>query len=152
MGNGTVEGQESVTGAGAPTEENGNIESPVRALELATEELWTTAEFEEAEPCDVIEISDEDMAELERAEEERPEAVGREEGIEAGGRPEQTEEEETADEIETLAGYGYPSPFTRHEVLGPYTIYPYRTVGKLFFKRGGKKQQQNLCHYPEPQV
>lgn len=32
--------------------------------------------------------------------------------------------------------YTYPPPFTRYQNFDQYTIYPYKTVGKLFFKLG----------------
>ena len=134
----TEEGQVPTEELDAAVETSGNIQSPTRMLETATAEIWTLAEMEEAEPCDVIEVSDEDLTQSLQAEEERPEPTGRGEGIETGGLPEQAAADEEPEEaIETL-GYGYPPPFTRHEVLCPYTIYPYRTIGKLFFKRGGR--------------
>ena len=121
--------------AGGPEElaqENGNTSSPVRALQLATEELWTASEMEEAKPCDIIEI---DEAEIESAESL---LEGEEEHLIAGGEPDD-DGEPTAEEedIELLAGYGYPAPFTRWENFCRYTLYPYRTIGKLFFKQGG---------------
>jgi V8-like Glu-specific endopeptidase len=33
-------------------------------------------------------------------------------------------------------GYSYPFPFTRTQVYDAYTVFPYRTVGKLFFTQG----------------
>jgi V8-like Glu-specific endopeptidase len=36
-----------------------------------------------------------------------------------------------------LLGYSYPAPYTRYEVFPNYKIYPFTTVGKLFFKQGG---------------
>jgi V8-like Glu-specific endopeptidase len=34
-------------------------------------------------------------------------------------------------------GYNYPAPFTRYENFDDYKVYPYRTVGKLYFKQYG---------------
>ena len=62
MANGTTEGRDIMAGEGNP-EGGGNIASQVRELELAERELWTAEEFEEAEPCDIIEISDKDLQE-----------------------------------------------------------------------------------------
>jgi V8-like Glu-specific endopeptidase len=40
--------------------------------------------------------------------------------------------------IELLTtGTGYPPPFTRYENFDAYKVYPYRTVGKLFFRPFG---------------
>lgn len=117
-----------------------NISSLERSIQLAEEEIWTTAEMEEAEPCDVIEVSDEMLEEIEQTAEERPEPTGKGEGLAAGGLPEDGEEdEETGEEpLATSGGYNYPPPFTRHNVICPYSYRPFRTVGKLFFKRGGR--------------
>ena len=114
------------------TQDNGNSSSPVRALQLAKEELWTASEMEEATPCDILEI---DEAELEGAEDV---LAGDDENLVSGGEPEEDGEPATDDEeIELLAGYGYPAPFTRWENFDSYKVYPYRCVGKLFFNQGG---------------
>ena len=46
----------------------------------------------------------------------------------------------------TSNGYTYPFPFTRYEVIDPgstsYEAYPYRTNGKVFFKRG---KENRVC-------
>ena len=36
-----------------------------------------------------------------------------------------------------ISGYSYPAPFTRYENFDSYSTYPYKTVGKLFFKQYG---------------
>ncbi len=51
-----------------------------------------------------------------------------------GGEP--LSDEVDAEPQATTGGYDYPPPFTRFEVPAPYTVYPYRSIGKLFFKRG----------------
>jgi V8-like Glu-specific endopeptidase len=35
-------------------------------------------------------------------------------------------------------GWTYPTPFDRHEVFPRYSAYPYKTVGKLFFRQNGQ--------------
>lgn len=111
-------------------EDGGNMASPLQALQTAAEaeQIWTVQAMEEAQPCDIIEI---DEAELERQLAETAEGGER---IVAGGLPE--EEAEAGDEVETVAGYSYPSPFSRWENMCDYRKYPFRCVGKLFFKRG----------------
>jgi V8-like Glu-specific endopeptidase len=140
MANGTEEGMVPAEETEPSAEGNGNIQSPVRDLKLATAELWTTAEFEEAEPCDIIEISEEELEEFQRATQGKPEADAKGASIEEGGPPEvEAEADEEQAPAATAGGYNYPAPFTRHEVLCSYSIYPYRTIGKLFFEQGGGK-------------
>lgn len=117
-------------------EENGNVASPVEEVNLQQSEFWTMDEMLEAEPCDIIEISDE---ELESAARETLDQEGDSRLI-AGGLPDDAEEPgPTAEEdLETLAGYGYPAPYSRWENFVDYTKFPFRTVGKLFFKRGSR--------------
>lgn len=133
----TIEGQVGSTDLDVAAGSDGNIQSPAVALELASEQIWTVSEMEEAQPCDVIEISDEDLKKFLQAEEEKPEPTGAGEGVESGGKPEQAAGEGVAQPAVETLGYGYPPPFTRHEVLCSYSIYPYITIGKLFFKQGG---------------
>ncbi len=120
----------------APAEgPDGNIGSPVTALLAAAgDELWTAAEMEQAEPCDIIEI-DEDALAAELAE-LAPTADADGAKTIAGGEPDDDEAPADAEPQATSGGYNYPPPFTRYEVFSPYTVYPYRTIGKLFFKRG----------------
>ncbi|MDJ0657911.1 MAG: hypothetical protein QNJ42_00300 [Crocosphaera sp.] len=115
----------------------GNSSSPVATLQLQTEgeELWTMEEMEEAEPCNIIEI-DEDALKAQM------EAASQGVSVEGGGMIVEGCEPELEDaDIDTQAtsgGYNYPGPFTRFEVFDDYRVYPYRCVGKLFFKRGGR--------------
>ncbi len=132
---GTEEGRDIVEEIEPETDANGNIESPVRSLEVAATEVWTASEMEEAQPIDLIEVSEQDVEEADKEIEEELVGGGSDSGVQAGGTPE-VEEEGTGEEL--LAGYGYPPPFTRHNVIPPYSLYPYRTVGKLFFRNGGK--------------
>lgn len=118
-------------------ERDGNVFSPVQALATMAEaaEIWTVSEMENAIPCDILEIDEEpvdERAELEAAEKDH---------LMPAGEPEDDDEpaqdSETPADIETL-GYSYPAPFTRWENFADYRIWPYRTVGKLFFKVGGQ--------------
>jgi V8-like Glu-specific endopeptidase len=116
--------------------EFGVIQSPTRELEIATAEIWTMAEMLEAEPYPIPEIDESAMSEMEKAMVEMLEQSAKgEEGLAAGGQPEAGEP--TGDEAPTATsgGYNYPPPFTRHEIFCPYTLYPYITIGRLFFKQ-----------------
>ena len=117
-------------------ETEGNIASPVIGLqttESGSNELWTMDEMMEAEPCDIIEIDEEaDIAEGEFSVDEDNGGT-----VVEGGMPDETADEDL-DIQATSGGYNYPGPFTRYEVFTPYTQYPYRCIGKLFFKRNGK--------------
>lgn len=118
------------------TDTDGNVMSPqMKALTLAeADEIWTAEEMEAAQPCDIIEIDDlddyngQDMAKGEQ-----------DSNLMSGGLPDESSEvlSDSNEDIETL-GYGYPAPFTRWENFDDYTSYPYRAVGKLFFKRNGR--------------
>lgn len=45
-------------------------------------------------------------------------------------------EERLASSQVTVLGYNYPPPFARYQNFDSYLVYPYSTVGALFFKRG----------------
>ncbi|MEM8612262.1 MAG: hypothetical protein AAGF93_09620 [Cyanobacteria bacterium P01_H01_bin.105] len=111
----------------------GNTPSPLISLQSGGEQLLTTEEMEQAVPCDIIEIDEDQLSELASAE-----STTVEEGMAVeGGAP----EFDTAD-VEpqaTSGGYNYPGPFTRFEVFDDYRVYPYRCIGKLFFKRGSTR-------------
>ena len=117
-------------------ETEGNAESPMVALQTMEdggEDIWTMDEMLDAEPCDIIEIDEEeDFTESDFSVEKD---AGR--TVVEGGLPDEIVEEDIEPQA-TSGGYNYPGPFTRYEVFTPYTQYPYRTIGKLFFKRGGK--------------
>jgi V8-like Glu-specific endopeptidase len=44
----------------------------------------------------------------------------------------------TGPEPTSHGGWTYPTPFDRHEVFPRYSAYPYKTVGKLFFRQNGQ--------------
>lgn len=113
----------------------GNTSSPISAIQLnesGSDELWTAEEMESAEPCDIIEFDEDSLLKA------APEAdlEGGASVVEGGVPDEDSASEE--DPQATSGGYNYPGPFTRHEVFTPYTQYPYRAVGKLFFRRGSR--------------
>jgi V8-like Glu-specific endopeptidase len=112
---------------------HGNIASPELTAEAVSE--WTTEDFLAAEPYPVPEITDEMVQEFtERM--TPPSAKGG--NTLAGGPPSDggTGGGESQDQ-QPLAGHPYPPPYNQHEVLAPYTTYPYCTIGKLFFNQGG---------------
>jgi V8-like Glu-specific endopeptidase len=114
---------------------DGNLSSPESQLQTMAEaaEIWTAAAMEAAEPCDIIEI-DEDAVAAETAAE-----TAADDRLVSAGEPEDADEPtpDSSDDIETL-GYGYPAPFTRWENFCDYRIWPFRAVGKLFFKQNGR--------------
>ncbi|GAA3877443.1 hypothetical protein [Celeribacter arenosi] len=118
-------------------ETEGNTGSPVAQLQTTADgddELWTMDEMQEAQPCDIIEIDD-DVLDQQAAEETLEDPDG------GTASPMGFPDDDTAADVDpqaTSGGYNYPPPFTRYEVFSPYTQFPYRTIGKLFFKRGGR--------------
>jgi len=135
-----TDGGQGMGGDQPPGDETlGNVESQTLEMQAGADaevELLSREEMMEAEPCDVIEIDDADDAALDEASFEVAEDP---EGgkIVEGGMPDESPLAD-ADPQATSGGYNYPPPFTRYEVFTPYTQYPYRTIGKLFFRRGGR--------------
>jgi len=39
---------------------------------------------------------------------------------------------------QSITGYDYPAPYTRYEIFDSYQVFPYSTVGVLFFSQGGQ--------------
>lgn len=116
----------------------GNMSTPMIAIQTTddgSDELWTADEMEAATPCDILEIDDDDLAD-----EEAPLTSQDEDGgtVVEGGAPDDDAAAVDEEAQATSGGYNYPAPFTRYEVFTPYTQYPYRAMGKLFFKRGGR--------------
>src|SRR5262245_5309550 len=107
---------------------NGNIASPEQSLQAAEE--WTTEDFLSAEPYPLPELTEEKVSEFLEKMASPSEKGG---STVAGGPPESTDGQGEGQ----LAGYPYPPPFNQHEVLVPYTTYPYCTIGKIFFKQSG---------------
>jgi V8-like Glu-specific endopeptidase len=113
---------------------NGNIASPEQNLQAA--EVWTTEDFLSAEPYPVPEVTEEMVQEfIEKM--TAPSAQGG--STSPGGLPASGGDEEpnAGGDGSPVVGHAYPPPFNQHEVLVPYTTYPYCTVGKLFFKQSG---------------
>jgi V8-like Glu-specific endopeptidase len=107
---------------------NGNIASPEQSLQAAEE--WTTEAFLSAEPYPLPEITEEMVSDfIEKM--ASPSTKGG--STVAGGPPDGADGQNGGE----LTGYPYPPPFNQHEVLAPYTTYPYSTSGKIFFRQGG---------------
>ncbi|KAA0016503.1 trypsin-like serine peptidase [Antrihabitans cavernicola] len=107
----------------------GNIVSPVQ--EAVAQSEWLTEDFLAAEPYPIPDVTPEQVEEflqqqLDSASQSGSTSAGGEPGSSAG----------IADAKPT-AGHSYPPPFNQHEVLVPYTTYPYCTVGKVFFNQNG---------------
>lgn len=117
----------------ADVRDDGNVTSPTQELATMAEaaEVWTASAMESARPCDIIEIDEDDIAAAYEA------ATDESEHLIPGGEPEDMDEPspESGEDIDLL-GYSYPAPFTRWENFADYRVWPYRTVGKLFFRRG----------------
>ena len=132
---------QSGEGADKPTDAattGGNSEAPTSQFQMASEEFWTAARMEEAEPYPLPEISEsqlKDQAEK-MAEEMRKSAAGAEGGVALGGRPDATGPTDDTQPTATTGGYDYPAPFTRLEVADEKQ-FPYATVGKIFFTQNG---------------
>ena len=98
---------------------------------VSTQSEWSTEDFETAEPYPMPEISEEMISEyLEQSDE-----LASKGNTSPGGQP--SDSDETPEESNPLAGHPYPPPFNQHEVLVPYTTYPYICVGKVFFRQNG---------------
>jgi V8-like Glu-specific endopeptidase len=116
----------------------GNMASPEQNLQAATE--WTTEDFQSAEPYPVPEIT-EDM--VKDFIEQMTSTSARGGSTSPGGAPSSPESGDDAPQ--PTAGYPYPPPFNQHEVLTPYTTYPYCTIGKIFFDQGGRRYQASAA-------
>lgn len=60
-------------------------------------------------------------------------------GVEPGSSPDPSEPGAAPQSVSvtpTAGGFTYPTPFDRYNVFPNYKIYPYKTVGKLFFTQG----------------
>jgi V8-like Glu-specific endopeptidase len=109
---------------------DGNIASPATLSVQAAAE-WTTEDFMAAVPIPLPEITEAMLNEhIEKM--TSPSAKG---GSTLAGGPPSATDGTDGDDAAQLTGYSYPPPFNQHEVLAPYTTYPYSTVGKLFFNQ-----------------
>src|SRR4051812_36701815 len=113
----------------------GNVASPEVSLQAAAE--WTTEDFQAAEPYPLPEVTEEMLNEY--IEQTTPSSA-RGGSTLAGGPPSPVDGGKDGDDKDTeqITGYPYPPPFNQHEVLAPYTTYPYCTIGKLFFTQSGR--------------
>jgi V8-like Glu-specific endopeptidase len=105
---------------------------------ITPERSWTREEMLAAKPYPGTELKGSP----------NKEAIIRPEGrseFHPGGRPGATQQRETllGREVEAeepaaaTAAYTYPFPFSRYENLAAdYSAYPYKTIGKVFFKQG----------------
>jgi hypothetical protein len=110
--------------------------SPEQDLQAAVE--WTTEDFLSAEPYPLPDITEEMVSEfLEKM--TSPSAKG---GSTVAGGPPSSTDSAGDDNAGELTGFPYPPPFNQHEVLVPYTTYPYSTIGKLFFRQGAGLQRR----------
>jgi len=120
-----------------PTEENGTVRSPQHDVEraLAAAEFWTADAMEGAQPIPLPEVP----AEVARALNKTAySAGGAEPGLVRGAPPDGPEREDGESPTATTGGYDYPPPYTRFEVPQVlYGVFPWITVGKVFFKQYG---------------
>ncbi len=102
-------------------------------MALAASEFWTLAEMRDAEPYPMPEPG----ARPEAEEEASSLARAAEPGLIRGSPPGEDEPAATSPTA-TTGGYDYPGPYTRFEVPEILdTVYPWITVGKVFFKQNG---------------
>jgi V8-like Glu-specific endopeptidase len=110
---------------------NNVVSSPELSLEAAME--WTTEDFLSAKPYPVPKVTEKMVSEfIEKM--ISPSAKGG--STVAGVKPSSTDSLDV-EKTGNLVGFSYPPPFNQHEVLVPYTTYPYCTIGKIFFNQGG---------------
>jgi len=127
----------------AQAQSNGftGITSTDDGVAVAAIQPWTAAQMKAARPYPLARV-DSSSAGLSSNVTLGPDGPA---GFAPGARPEGSSAA-TVDTFvgdETLGvtplGYSYPSPYTRFHVgaISAYTTYPFRTIGKLFFKQGG---------------
>jgi V8-like Glu-specific endopeptidase len=109
---------------------SGITASPEETLNAA-EVAWSTQDFLAAEPYPIPEVTEEMVNEFLQQTEQAASKGG---SSSPGGQPGTPPDSQ---ENAPVAGHSYPPPFNQHEVLTPYTTYPYITIGKLFFKQNG---------------
>lgn len=123
----------------ADVQEVTGITSP-EGLAVAAAKPWTAAQMKAAKPYPLakLESSGGIISDATVGPNGAP-------GSAPGAKPHASSEAAAEAAVEDLAlavnplGYSYPAPFTRFHVgaVTPYTAYPLRTVGKLFFKQYG---------------
>lgn len=106
----------------------GVIASPEQAVTAAATE-WSTEALEAAEPYPVPEVTEEMVRHFLQQSEQASTKGG---STSAGGEPGAPEGPTGS---EAITAHSYPPPFNQHEVLSPYTTYPYITIGKIFFNQ-----------------
>jgi hypothetical protein len=116
------------------------IVSPEQTLEAAVE--WTTEEMLSAKPYPIPKVTEKMVSEfIEKMTATSPK-VGT---TVAGGIPSSTDRVDV-EKIEELTGFPYPPPFNQHEVFAClYTLYPYCTIGKIYFNQGGGSWQASAA-------
>lgn len=105
--------------------------SPEEVTTAETE--WSLEDLQTAEPYPIPEITPEMISDFLA----RTESASSQGGSSTPGGEPQSSTGSDSEDSSTTAGHAYPPPFNQHEVLVPYTTYPYITIGKLFFKQNG---------------
>ena len=118
----------------------GNMLSPDQQLSAAAI-AWQTEDLMNAQPYPMPEVTEETVRNFIEAF-QAPSAKGG--SSTPGGQP-GSDEGEGEQEGPTVAGHAYPPPFNQHEVLVPYTTYPYCTIGKIFFNQNGGSWQASAA-------
>jgi len=110
-----------------------------KTAELAAAHVWTAEEMKNAIPYPIPTVDEKDLANVGAA----PSVDGAA-GMIPGGAPEDAQALElgTGADLSVvnsagLLGYSYPGPFARYYVgrVAPVTYFPWRTVGKLYFRQ-----------------
>jgi len=118
-----------------PNLDKENVCSPRINVQRHGGEIWTMSQMLDAEPVP-LPVVEEDEPQLDSM--QRADSNG---SSDEGGRPKISTD--TADDFAPQAstgGYDYPAPFTRFNVIEQnYLLYPYCSVGKVFFRQGSNR-------------
>lgn len=126
------------SGQDGPKLPPGIIASPEQDVQAVSE--WTTEDLLAAEPYPVPEVTEEMVRDFVEQSQSSSTRGGK---TAAGGPPSSTAD--SYGDGQLTVGHSYPPPFNQHEVLTPYTTYPYCTIGKIFFNQGGGRYQASAA-------
>ena len=116
----------------------GNISNrAVETLSGSSAQIWTREMMLAAQPYPLEILPNEPAVSLELAKPDGAPGIIPGSPPEVGQRTTTNSEETLAFSQATVTGYNYPPPFARYQNFDSYQVYPYSTVGVLFFKQAG---------------
>ena len=124
----------------AATEQLGGGNISIRStakLSNADSQFWTKERMLAAQPYPLKNIPGEPSVSHEFAKPSGAPVIIPGSPPEVGQRTTTISEETLAFSQATVTGYNYPPPFARYQNFDSYQVYPYSTVGVLFFKQAG---------------